>query len=201
MITQSKVDMVNRCLMAIGEVPIDDYTVLDTVQPGTDIDVARRMVESTLREVLTRGWYFNMDYDFKLIPDPNDGFITLPPNVLRMDTQDSNQYILRNGKVYDVYNHTYVIKETFEADLIYDVAIEELPVPAYEYIANRSARKFQERVIGDPNMTAITMQDELDSYNDLMRIQLQTQGYTMSKGSRISNWHLKQGLYFNRGRR
>ena len=198
--TQSKVDLVNRCLLAIGEAPIEDTTVLDTVQLGTDIDVAKRMVESTIREVLTRGWYFNTDYDFPLEPD-DSGFIILPPNVLRMDTQDSNQYVLRNGKVYDVYNHTYVIKEKFKADLVYNVEIEEFPVPAYEYIANRSARKFQERVIGDPNMTAITMQDELDAYNELMRIQLQTQGYNMVKGSRITNAYLKEGLYLTRGRR
>jgi len=200
---QSKVDLVNRCLLSIGEAPIEDTTVLDTIPLGTDVDIAKRMVEDTIRDVLVIGWYFNMDYDYELVPDTN-GFITVPPNVIRIDfgeTEFRRQLVLRNGKIYNVIDNTYVIGQPVVADLFYLVAVEELPIPAYEYIANRAARKFQERVIGSSDLSRITKSDELDALVSLQRIQMQTQDYSLIRGSRIHNGYLIAGLYKSRGRR
>jgi hypothetical protein len=200
---QTRLDLINRCLLAIGEAPLEDTTIVDTLPLGTDADVANRMIESTMREVLAIGWYFNMDYNFKLEPD-SDGFISLPENVLRVDfgnTEFRHQYIVRNNKIYDVFNHKYVIDDILEADVVYYVVEDQLPVPAYEYIANRAARKFQQKVIGDVEMSKITLADELDALAQLQRIQLQTQDYNLRRGSRIHNGYLQEGLYASRGRR
>ena len=157
------------------------------------------MVDRTIFDVLNKGWFFNIDYDMTLVPD-SGGFITLPPSVLRMDSQ-SKQYILRNGKVYDTYSHSFIITQPIEVDLIYYVEIEELPVSAYFYIGARAARKFQEKVIGDIDMTKITLQEEVDALSDLQREDLQYSKYTLIRGSRIHNGYLVAGLYKSIGRR
>jgi hypothetical protein len=203
MYKQTEIDLINRCLEAIGETPLEDDTLLSFIQRGTDVDVARTMVNRTLTEVLKKGWYFNTDYNLKLVPD-NGGFITLPDNVLRVDfgnTEFKHEYTIRNNKVYDMVLHTFLIGKTIEADMVYYVPIEELPISAYEYIGARAARKFQEKVIGDLEMNNITMKDELDTHTELMREQLQYQDYGMIRGSRIHNAYLYPMLYKSRGRR
>jgi len=177
----TKLDMINTCLMSIGEVPLPEDTIVGQLQAGSDADVARRIVEETMVEVQARGWFFNTDYNFKLVPDEN-GFIALPANVLKVDfgeTEFKHQYILKSNKVYDVYNHTYIIDKPLTADVIYLTDYENLPPEAFQYIQLRSARKFQQRVITSSEIAQLTSIDEADAYNNLIRLQAQVQDYSL----------------------
>jgi hypothetical protein len=200
----SKLEMINRCLRSIGEVPLPEGTLLDGLVLGTDEETASRVVDETLKEVLSVGWYFNTDYNFKLYRD-SEGFIAVPETLLRMDTQGSNQYIVKNGRVYDTYNNTYEFpKEYLEADCVWLVAIDDLPPEAYEYIALRSARKFQEFVITAAELVQVTRDQEMDAYVRLQRRQLQTQAYNIQNArvsTRVSNVYLTRGLYNFKTRR
>lgn len=200
----NKLDMVNRCLRAIGETPLPNGTLLESLQLGIDAEIAARIVDETMKEVQSVGWYFNTDYDFKLYPD-EDNFITVPPNMLRMDTYDDNQYILRGRRVYDVYNKTFVIeKDYITADVVWLVDYELLPVEAYEYIANRAARKFGEEVIAAAEIVEVTRSKETDAYIRLQRRQLQTQDYNIQNkrvSTRTHNGYLYKGLYNSPTRR
>ena len=201
---KNKLDMVNRCLRAIGETPVPPGTLLNAAQLGTDVDTAARIVEETMREVQNIGWYFNMDYDFKLYPD-EDNFITVPDNLLRLDTQSDNQYVIKGRRVYDMYNQTFVISKDFiEADVVWLIDYELLPTEAYEYIASRSARKFGEEVIAASDIINTQRQREMEAYTMLQRIQLKTQGYNIQNkrvSTRTHNGYLYQGLYNSPSRR
>ena len=201
---QSRLDMINRCLRAIGETPLPAGTLVSTISLGTDVDIAARTVDETIREVLTIGWYFNIDYNYKLYKDEGS-FIYLPKTVLRMDTQESNQYIVKNSKVYDIYNQTFIIEPDYiEADLIYNILVEDLPVEAYEYISLRAARKFQEIVITSSDLVQTTRTAEMEAYTRLQRRQLQTQAYNIQNArvsTRIHNGYLQRGLYGTKYRR
>jgi len=203
---RTKVNMINQCLLAIGETPLPEETVIDDLVLGTDADVARRLVETTMVEVQSRGWYFNTDYDFPLLPDVNN-FISLPPSVLRIDTgnsPDRNRYIEINSRVYDLLNKTYVIPNPIIADVIWLKDYEELPPEAYEYISLRAARKFQQRVIGSSEISRFTELDEADALINLQRRQLQINDYTMRNekvSTRTHNGYLRQGLYQTVSRR
>jgi hypothetical protein len=194
----SKLDMVNRCLRAIGESPLPPGTFLDALQYGTDAEVAKRIVEETMKEVQNMGWYFNTDYNFKLYKD-EEGFITVPLSLLRMDTQDDNQYVLKGRRVYDMYNQTFVIEpEYIEADVIWLIDYELLPVEAFEYIAARAARKFAEDVVAAPELVEVNRTRELEAFTNLQRVQLQTQAYNMQNdrvSTRMHNGYLRRGLY------
>jgi len=203
---KSELNMINDSLLAVGETPFLEGTVVETLPIGTDGETAKRLIRTTMIEVQTRGWYFNLDYNFKLVPD-NSGFITMPPNTLRLDfgyTEYRHQYTFKNGKVYDYLNHTYVIGQTLTADVTWLVDYPDLPPEAYEYISLRSARKFQQKVIGAQETDTFTVRDEVDALTNLQRLQLQTQDYRLSNkrvDTRIHNGYLIQGLYGAAARR
>ena len=203
---KSELSMINDSLLAIGEAPFMEGTVVDTIPIGTDGETAKRIIRSTMIEVQSRGWYFNTDYDYVLTPDIN-GFITLPPNVLRTDfgnTSNANRFLIKNNGIYDVANQTFIIEGEIMCDIVWLVDYTNLPPEAYEYISLRSARKFQQKVIGALETDQFTMRDEQDALVNLQRRQLQTQDYNI-QNSRVStrthNGYLVAGLYGNKGRR
>jgi len=203
---KSELNMINDSLLAIGETPFAEGTIVDSLPPGTDGDTAKRMIRATMIEVQARGWYFNTDYYFPLVPD-SLGFITMPPNALRVDfgnTEFRHQYTIKNGKIYDYVHQTFVIEGTLHADVIWLVDYVELPPEAYAHIALRAARKFQQKVIGSTELDTFTTRDEIDSLTNLQRRQLQSQDYRLGNrrvNTRISNSALYEGLYGVKTRR
>lgn len=202
--SKTKLNMINRCLRAIGEVPFPEGTLISSLALGTDGETASNVVAETMIEVQSIGWYFNLDYNFKLYKDVND-MIALPPNTLRVDTQNENRYIDKGGKLYDVEKQTFIIEPDYvEADVVWLQDYPILPAEAYEYISARASRKFQEYVIGAPDLTQTTTNAEQETYVRLQRRQLQTQSFNI-QNSRVStrthSGYLQQGLRNNKGRR
>ena len=202
---RSELNMVNDSLIAVGETPFVEGTLVDMLPIGSDGEVSKRIIRTTMIEVQSRGWYFNTDYDFTLIPDSH-GFITMPPNTLRLDFgfSEGNRYAEKNGQIYDYLNQTFIIEEPIVADVVWLVDYAELPAEAYEYISSRSARKAQQRIIGSPETDSFTVRDEADAFTNLMRRQLQSQDYSI-QNSRVStrthSGFLTSSLYGNKGRR
>jgi hypothetical protein len=180
--SNDKLGMVNICLEAIGEVPYPAGTLVESFAIGTDAFTAKSIVEQTMIEVLNIGWYFNTDYDSRLLPD-FDSFISMSPNTLRIDvgkTQFRGQYILKNKKVYDRHNQTFKIDRKYiSADVVWLVDYEDLPPAAYNYISLRAARKFQQRLIGSKEIAGFTEMDEIDALTTMQREHLQYQDYNM----------------------
>lgn len=203
---QDKLAMINKCLQSIGEVPLLPETVLDTLPVGTDGETALRIVEETMTNVQARGWHFNTDYNLPLVPD-TQGFITMPPNTLRVDfgnTEYRHRYQLKNGRIYDMKEHTFVIEETLEADVVWEVDYEELSIAGYEYISLRAARKFQTAVIGSLETDSFTVRDEQEALVQLQREQLQVMDFTLRDNkvsTRSHSGYLVKGLYSSTGRR
>jgi hypothetical protein len=203
MYPKNRLDMVNRCLLAIGEVPYPEGTLIDSLALGTDGETASRIVAETMIEVQAIGWYFNLDYNFKLYKDSEDK-IALPPNTLRVDTMFSNRYMEKNNAIYDNEKQTFMIEPTYiEADIVWLVDYETLPPEAYEYISARSARKFQEVILGAPDLTRTTTIREADSYTRLQRRQLQSRAYNIQNervSTRANNAKLRPAMYRSKGR-
>ena len=203
--TRSELDMVNASLLVIGETPLLPGTVASLLPLGTDGEVAFRMVKETMVEVQSRGWYYNTDYDFNLVPD-SSGFITMPPNTLRVDfgIGEKNRYAIKNGKIYDYQEQTFKIEGIITCDVVWLVDYTELPPEAYEYISLRAGRKFQQRVIGAQELDALAVRDEADALTNMMRRQLQSQDYNLQNSrvsTRTTNGFLVSGLYGTKGRK
>lgn len=202
--SKTKLNMINKCLLAIGETPYPEGTLIPSLALGTDGETASRIVEETMIEVQSIGWYFNLDYNYKLYKDTND-VISLPPNVLRIDSQYNNRYVEKDGRIYDLENQTFIIEPDYiEVDIVWLADYPTLPPEAYEYIGARAARKFQESVVGAPDLSRTTSMAEQDAYVRVQRRQLQTQAYNIQNSrvsTRGSNAYLKAAMNKSKGRR
>lgn len=191
--SNTKLDMINDCLLSIGEMPYPTGTLITDIQTGEDGDVARRMVEETMIETQSRGWYFNTDYNYRFVPTANT--ITLPANVLRVDLYDK-RYTLRGKRIYDKQKFSFELEDDVTelfGDIIWLVDYEDLPPNAYVYTAMRSARKFQQKVIGSPELAQFTQIDEQDALLNMQREHMQYQDYNIraKELSRHTNAFLK----------
>jgi len=177
----NKLGMVNQCLIGIGQRPLPSTTILEELALGTDGQVAKDIVSYTMKEVQTIGWYFNTDRDFKLTPD-SSGFISVPPNLLRFDvgrTINRGKVILKGNKLYNRETQDYIFTEPVYGDAVWLVDYETLPITAYQYIALKASKAFQQRIIGSKELYAVEAQDEMDALVALQREQAQYEDYNM----------------------
>ena len=177
----NKLGMVNQCLLAIGETPLADGTVLNNLQQGTDGAIARDIVASTVIDVMSQGWFFNTDHNFRLYPDV-DGFITVPANFLRIDsgaTEPRGRYILRGNRAYDRADQTFKFNTFITATTVYSIAYEDMPQSAYRYMALRSARQFQETVVGSDALYRFTVNAEAEALANMQRENMQYEDFNM----------------------
>jgi len=179
--TQTKIQMINQCLLAIGEVVLPEGTLIEDLPIGTDARTAEFYVVKNMKRVQNRGWFFNSDLNFRFIPD-SDNFITAPANLLRIDpglTTNRGRVIKKGARLYDLENKTYKFENDVYADALLLVDYSELPVSSFDYISLRAARQFQQSVVGSTELSGFTEQDEVDALTDLQREHLQYRDHNM----------------------
>ena len=173
----TELEAINTMLSTIGEAPVntvEDNGIVDAV-------IARQILRSTSREVQARGWHFNTEKGFLLTPD-SEGFITLPPTVLRVDTVEESQdidVVLRGNRLYDRRNHTFKFDKPIRVDAVILLPFDELPEVAREYITIRAARIFQERVVGSDLLSSFSKSDELRALAALQEMEADTADYNI----------------------
>jgi hypothetical protein len=153
---------------------VEDNGIVDAV-------IARQILRSTSREVQSRGWHFNTEKGFLLTPD-SEGFITLPPTTLQVDTVDESQdidVVLRGNRLYDRRNHTFKFGKPIRVDMVILLPFEELPEVAREYITIRASRIFQERVVGSDLLSSFSKSDELRTLVALQEMEADTADYNI----------------------
>ena len=154
LIARDKLGMVNICLNAIGEIPLEAGTVLSELQSGTDGAIARDIVSKTMIEVQNEGYYFNIDYGFEFIPD-EEGFIAIPANLLRVDagnTANRQKIVIKNNKLYNLETQSFIFNNNLKADAVWLINYDELPFSAWNYIAYRAATIFEKATIASPDL-------------------------------------------------
>lgn len=175
----SKLDAVNLMLASIGQAPVNSLDVAGI----RDVSIAALALDNTTREVLSRGWSFNRDYEYELTPNVS-GQILVPSGALEVDPSDPlDDYVVRSNSgtlmLWDRKLKTYVISKTVKCNIVWGYEFEELPQAARGYIATRAARIFQSQVLGSDILFRFTAQHEEESLFLLMR----TEGRTKDR-----NW-------------
>jgi len=173
----TELDAINTMLSVIGEAPVntvEDNGIVDAV-------LALQILRSTSREVQARGWHFNTEKNYPLTPD-TDGFLVLPNTVLRADTVDSSSdidVVVRGNRLYNRRDHTFQFEKEVYVDMVILLEFDELPEPARHFITIRSARIFQERVVGSESLSAFTKQDEARAFVILNEMEADTADYNI----------------------
>ena len=74
-LAMTEIDAVNQMIVSIGQAPVNSITNTGIL----DVETAKLALDTTLRDVLTRGWSFNSDYDYTISPDGSNNII-VPTN-------------------------------------------------------------------------------------------------------------------------
>jgi hypothetical protein len=140
-----KIDLVNACLRAIGNEQVVTLDLSDT-----DTDIAIVTVNEAIIDVLSQGWWFNTELNWKLAPD-SKGHINLPDTVIDFRTARCSRQVKlvkRGGRCYDMTNHTYDMSEnllndgTMDFDFLMALIIEDCPIVAQQLIRESAINKY-----------------------------------------------------------
>ena len=114
----TELSAVNSILGSIGQAPVQS---LDLENP--EIYLIHNILQECTIDVLNEGWHFNTESHVTLKPD-KDGYIYIPPNALSYDISEGQNYklkdvALRDGRLYDKTNHTYVFTDNLDIDIVW----------------------------------------------------------------------------------
>jgi len=173
----TELEAVNTMLAAIGEAPVN---FLDD-QNMVDVAVARKTLHEISRDLQTSEWYFNTEENYPLVRD-NDKEIDVPPNALRVQVPPgvySGKPIHRGNRLYDVENHTYKFVSDLKVKILFFLSFNELPEAARRYVTIKSARTFQDRVVGSDTLHVYTSQDEQRAWMKLREAEADVGNYNI----------------------
>lgn len=163
-------DAVNEMLRSIGQGTISSMEFSESV----DAENAKAILHDTSRKVQSRGWWFNREREYPLLPDV-DGTITLPTNVLKFSpTAEFRGVVNRGQRLYDTENHTYIFEQgkALKAGIVWFLDFDELPQDARNYIAARAGRLFQIGAVGSDLLYRFTREMEQDAMVEMTRAHL-----------------------------
>ena len=173
----SLLDAINTCLAGIGLSPVSD-------EDDTDLDAsqAKRTIERVSKEIQQRGWFFNKEYNWNLVPDSNTGQVVAPSNAMSIVTDAYSRNLplaLRSGKLYDLVNHTYDLTDlanyevggvmTIQTAFIFYLEFNNLPPIAQTAIMYTARRQFAQDLEVDDKRWNFQAKDEQRAMSLLQR--------------------------------
>jgi len=155
----TELEAINEMLGVIGESPVS------TVEDNGLVDaaIARQILTSTSRVVQSKRWHFNTDVGVKITPEFISKNLTLPNNLLVVDTSGcdaSLDLVQRGSRLYNRRTQSYKFDNPVTVNMCVMLDFEELPESARYYITIRAARIFQGRVVGSTELAGFTEYDE-----------------------------------------
>ena len=146
----TKIESVNSMLSAVGEAPI---TNLD--EDLAEAQMAVNILDTTSREVQSRGWSWNTDRKRKMNVS-SGGEILVPVNAMKIDAVDgrtgqpdrTKRFVIRDRKIYDIINRTYVFTDNQYVDLVYALDFHDLTESGRRFITLDATTRYMTDVLG-----------------------------------------------------
>ena len=193
--TETELSAVNTILGAIGQSPVTTLGTITTNVTNTATEVANTfenpeiaLIYNILKEcnmdVQNEGWTFNREDHVKFNPDSTTKEITIPTNVLRMDSENPEDKtvapIRRNGKLYDKVNHTYIWEdEDVYLNVVYLFPYEDIPSVFKRYITYRASRMAATKLEANPQLVQLLGSQEALSRAALMEYECNQGNHSM----------------------
>lgn len=172
----TKLEAINIMLSSIGEAPVNSLT-----SGLVDAEMAETILNATSREIQSRGWKFNTERNFRILPTPQNE-IVLPLNTLRADlmkTSGDLDLIQRGNKMYNLKTHSFTVTTAVELEIVVFLDFEQLPEAARHYITIRAARIFQDRTVGSDQLHGFQEKDEVYAMVELKDTEGEIGDYTI----------------------
>tara|TARA_B100000123_G_scaffold219285_1_gene167673 strand:+ start:442 stop:1047 length:606 start_codon:yes stop_codon:yes gene_type:complete len=174
----SKIQAVNIMLASIGEAPVsslDDATL-------ADVSIAESILDETNVEIQSRGLHCNTEINFPITPN-TDGEIDLPVNCVSVDTTGQSiqtDVVQRGTRLYDRGQRSFTtFTGTLFVTMVLLLEFTDLPQHVRRYITVKSARRFQNRILGSQTLSGFTQADENEALLYFEQIEAQTQDYNV----------------------
>ena len=157
-IASTELDAINTMLTTIGESPVNSVNA-----STADTRIAQLILGEVDRATQIKGWNWNTEKEVTLTRNGSNE-IVLANNVVRVDVSRQEypdvEVVQRGNKLYDKKNKTFIFSKNLKGELVYLLPFTDLPEQARYYIVVRSARLFQQRMIGDSTGSAFSAEEE-----------------------------------------
>ena len=162
----SELEAVNILLDCVGEAPVNTLNNAGLV----DAVKAQNLLHEVSRHTQLRGWSFNVEKEYVLSLNI-DNELPLPNNTLGVKISTTKypeiNAVQRGLKLYDIKKQSFTFSTNLEATLTVFLAWDELPEVFKKYVTIRSARIFQDRILGASELHKFQNQDEYEALIDL----------------------------------
>jgi hypothetical protein len=177
----TELEAVNIALQTIGEMTV---TTASNIADVYEASTALEILTETRRTVLTEGWNCNTDTNWTVTSDSN-GYIALASTVLRVESSDGYPYIMKDNKLYDKENHTFLFtaNSNYNLDIVWDLDFDDIPHSIAYYIAVRAARITYQRLIGGTDIIRVLMDDEQKAKEKMIEHDVDTRDYSIFDNS------------------
>lgn len=158
LLATTELEAVNIMLAAIQEAPVSTLAE-DTLE---DAQIALSMLRQVTKEVQTKSYHFNTDYDYPLTVDANNK-IPIPNTAAFVDPEPSEDRDLvnRGGFFWDRENKTFTFAPgtTVKCRIVWMLDYEDLPMAFRTYVAMEAANRFGKYQMGDEATSKFTEED------------------------------------------
>lgn len=184
----TKLEAINTMLSCIGQAPLN---TLDGTKSYFTVS-AENILDSETKRFQLQGWDFNSEDNYQLSPDENN-IIEIPEDVymINFPTLYKNRYVVREGKLYDKFKHTYEITQPIKVSIVFCYDFDDLPEVAKVYAMMSAANKFVKRELGSQAVYQYTQEDLYEARVTLEQHELEIGDYTMIPAmydGRIKGW-------------
>jgi hypothetical protein len=172
----TKLEAINTMLSCIGQSPLN---TLEGIKSYFTI-AAESILDSETKRIQLTGWDFNSEDNYQLNPDENN-IIKIPDNMamVKFPTLYKNRYVVREGKLYDKFEHTYEIPTPLKVSVVFSYDFEDLPEAARVYAMMSASYKFVKRELGADKVAQFTQEDLMEARVALEQHELEIGEYTM----------------------
>ena len=176
--TDTELSAVNSILGAIGQSPV---TTLNYENP--EVGFIYDILTEVNKDVQNEGWIFNIERHVTKSPEASTGYITIPNNVLSYDLNEGQIYrnkdlVRRNGRLFDLVNHTDVFDGDLLLDIVYLWPFEDLPSVFKRYITYRASGRAATQLVSNPQLVQLLQQQEGQSRAACMEYECNQGDYT-----------------------
>lgn len=164
---------VNAMLRSIGQGTINSLVSSESV----DAEAAKAIIHDVSREVQERGWWFNREVDYALVPDAT-GTIHVPASSLQFMPNPNHVGVVERGrKLYDNERHSFVFPAGTEirGTVVWFLPFEDLPQAARTYVGRRAGREFQIGAVGSDLLYKFTLEMEQEALAAMTRAHLRAE--------------------------
>lgn len=145
----NKRDAINEILLSLNEAPLDIDDDVADIQIATIID---KQLDITKKKILSKGWHFNT-ITMSLMPNVS-GYIVIPESFISVDGTDTD-VIVRDWKLYDKENNTFVFTDAVECEIVQDIDFDDIPYHFSNYITAQASLETYINIIGNTDDIAI----------------------------------------------